>query len=133
MTDKQLRKKYGLKRIDVHMGVFDFTVTVVLGSYEHLDKYVAWKFHDKKYIEIAKESNKGYEPRGKTFFRAGYCPIIWIPRKPKTPREHATLAHEALHAVYHLFDWVNLNANQETEEVMTHSMAHIINKVLETK
>lgn len=68
--------------------------------------------------------------RGKCFFRGGYVPIIWIPKKPRTAREHATLAHECLHVIFHLFEWANIPITRDTEEVMTHSMAYLITNAI---
>ena len=121
----------GLKEVRTSMGLFDFDVMAVVGNYDKACKYVAWKFEDGEVEELGLESNFGYEPRGKCFFRSGYVPVVWIPRKPKTPREHATLAHECLHAVFHLFEWSALPISRDTEEVMTHSMAHLVNNILE--
>lgn len=119
-----------LKEIRVSMGLFDFDVVCVVGDYENACKYTAWKFEDKFVEELGIESNYGYEARGKCFFRAGYVPVIWIPAKPKTPREIATLAHECLHAVFHLFEWVALPVSRDTEEVMTHAQAHLVTNIL---
>ena len=117
-----------IQEIRVQMGIFDFTVIVLIGDYSKACRRVEYKFE-------AKDANlerfdMGYIPRGKCFFRRGYVPIIWIPRKPKTPREQATLAHESLHSVYHLMEWANIPMTRDTEEAVTHSMAHIINTVL---
>ena len=106
------------------MGVFDFEVLVVIGDYKTACAFVSWKVGDKE-IDFT-SLDRGYEPRGRCFFRRGYVPIIWIPRKPQSPREHATLAHECLHAVFHLFEWVDLPLTRDTEEVMTHAMSHLI-------
>ncbi len=119
-----MKKFKGITEKKIHMGLFDFVVIVIVGDYTVAKSYVAWKFEDKE--TDFDEFNREYEPRGMCFSRRGYVPIIWIPKKPKTKREHATLAHESLHAVFHLFDWVNLPLNRDTEEVMTHAMAHII-------
>lgn len=119
-----MKKWKGIIENRVHMGVFDFEVVVVVGDYKTACSYALWKFEDKD--TNLEDFDNGYEPRGKCFFRRGYVPVIWIPRKPKTKREHATYAHECLHAVFHLFEWANLSINRETEEVMTHSMAHLI-------
>ncbi len=119
-----MKKWKGITENRIHMGIFDFQVIVVIGDYKTTCAYVSWKFEDKETNLEAFDMN--YIPRGKCFFRRGYVPIIWIPRKPKTKREHATLAHESLHAVFHLFEWVNLPINRDTEEVMTHAMAHIV-------
>ncbi len=113
---------------NIHMGAFDFSITAIIGDYKETEKLVRWKLDDKDFQ--AETWDNGYEPRGKVFFRRGYVPILWIPRKPKTTREYATLAHEALHCVYHLFEWANLSMNKETEEVAAHSMAHIVNEIL---
>lgn len=110
------------------MGAFDFEVIVVVGDYKTTLAYVSWKFDDKD--TDLEAFDQEYIPRGRCFFRRGYVPVIWIPRKPKTPREHATLAHESLHAVFHLFEWANLPLTRDTEEVMTHSMSHIITNAI---
>ena|SRR3990167_8016815 len=123
--------KFNLKEIRIEMGLFDFDVVCVIGDYKNLGKYIQWKFEDDSFDP--EDFDMKYECRGKCCFKKGYVPVIWIPKKPRTPREYATLAHEALHAVYHLFDWANLPMTRDTEEVMTHSMAHIINNILEDK
>ncbi len=118
-----MNKKWkGITENRVHMGAFDFTVIVVVGDYKTACAYALWKFEDKE----TKIDDMGYDCRGKCFFRRGYVPIIWIPHKPKNNREVATYAHECLHAVFHLFEWANLPLTRDTEEVMTHSMAHLI-------
>ena len=120
--------KHGFKEIRIEMGVFNFSIICIIGDYKNCGKYIQWKFEDKDFNAEAWDMN--YIPNGKVFFRQGYVPILWIPRKPRTTREHATLAHEALHCVYHLFEWANLSMTRDTEEVVAHSMAYIVNEVL---
>jgi len=122
---KQSKPK-GLREKIVHLGVFDFSVVCVVGKYENLGKYLRWKFEDNS-LDLD-DFYDGYKPRGKCCFCRGYVPVVWIPRLPQTPREHATLAHECLHAVYHLFDWASLPLTSDTEEVMTHSMGYLISE-----
>lgn len=126
MNNKE--NSFGLKVKHIHMGLFDFSIVAIIGDYEKVTPFIKWKFDDKEFD--SKVFDMEYEPRGKVFFRQGYVPVLWIPRKPKTPREHATLAHEALHCVFHLFEWAAIPITRDTEEVMTHSMAHIINETL---
>ena len=116
-------KKFGLKEIIVDMGMFDYRIFVVVGPHCGLEKYVQLRYDDKNFKT---EDNA----RGKTIYRTGYVPIIWIPRKPKTAREHSTLAHEAHHAVRHLFNWAGIERNDETEEVAAHALGHIVNEIL---
>jgi len=120
--------KHGFLEKRIHMGVFDYSVICIIGDYKKTEKYVRWKFDDKDFT--ADDWDMGYVPRGKVFFRRGFVPILWIPRKPKTAREYSTLAHEALHCVYHLFEWANLPMSRDTEEAAAHSMAYIINEIL---
>lgn len=122
-------KKLNLQEIRVNMGLFDFDVLFAIGDYSKMQEYIKWKYED-KYFAL-ENFDKGYECRGKCFYRVGYVPIIWIPRRPKTPREYATLAHECLHAIFHLFEWAGLPITRDTEEVVTHSQAHLINGLLE--
>lgn len=121
-------KKLGLQEISVHMGVFDFSVTCAVGDYKKINEYISWKFDDNNFN--VESWDKGYLARGKCFFKTGYVPIIWIPRKPRTSREHATLAHECIHAVFHLFDWASIPISRDTEEVFAHSTAHLITTIL---
>lgn len=111
------------------MGMFDFGINVVVGDYKGLNEYVRFKLDDEEFDTA--NFDGGYGSRGKCLYRAGYRPIIWIPKKPTKPREIATLAHECLHAMYHVQRWANFNLDDSTEEVMTHGMAHIINEILE--
>ncbi len=122
---KDVFKEFGLVEKRIPMGLFDFTVLCVIGKYDGLESYIQWKFEDKDF-----SLRDDYEPRGWCIYCPGYCPVIWIPKKPRNPREYATLAHECLHAVYHLFDWAGIKMTRDTEEVVTHSMAHIINSIL---
>lgn len=121
--------RFKLKEIRVSMGLFDFDVICIIGKQSDAARFVKWKFEDEDLVD--ETLDKGYEARGRCYFRAGYVPIIWIPKKPRTAREHATLAHECLHAVMHLYDWAGLTVSNHNEEVMCHAMAHLINTILE--
>lgn len=124
-------KKLGLREIGIEMGLFDYTVICIIGDHGSLDEYIQYKFDDPDFR--SEDFDKGFKPRGKCLYRPGYVPVVWIPKFPTKPREYATLAHESLHAVYHLFRWAGIEPNDQTEEVMTHAMAHIINTILENK
>lgn len=124
-------KKLGYKEVDIHMGTFDYKIVCVIGDYKNINEYIQYKFEDPDFNYL--DHNRGYEPRGQCIYRTGYVPIIWIPRLPKTPREYATLAHESLHAMCHVFRWAGLSVTDETEEVLTHGMSHIITEILNSK
>lgn len=115
-----------MKEIHIHMGMFDFGVNVAIGGFSNLNKYVRYKLEDET-MDIPDIA------RGWYIARRGFCPIIWIPQFPKTPRQHATLAHEAIHVACRLMEWAAIPKNEDTEEVLTHATAHIVNAVLEQK
>ena len=119
--------KKNLKVYRMEMGMFDFAVRLVVGDYHEAVKYCGRFFNERDFVEYDASINGGYVPRGKCFFKSGYVPVLWIPRVPKTPREHATFAHECTHAVFHLFEWASLPVSRDTEEAFCHALAHLIN------
>jgi len=121
-------KELGLTVIDTHMGLFDYTIRCVFGERDNAEQYVAYVFEEKE-TDHYEGFNRGYEARGTCYFRRGYVPIVWLPRPPETPREHATFAHEVIHAVHHLFEWSATPTIRDTEEVFAHSVAHVIANV----
>lgn len=124
-------KELKLKEYRLNMGLFDFDIIGVIGEYSKMSEYIAWKFEDKDFdTEL---SDMGYVPRGKCYHRRGYVPVIWLPREPKTKRERATFAHEAVHALFHLFEWSSTPISRDTEEVFCHALAHIVTNLFNEK
>ncbi len=117
---------FGLKVTRVHFGLFDYAVYIVTGKYKYVENYIRWKHRDKKY-------NLEKHPCGSlglTFHKPGYVPVIWLPKKPKTPEEIATLSHECLHVVQELFRWTGLQMVFETDEVAAHALSYLVKKIL---
>ena len=118
-----------MKDLQIHMGLFDFAVNFIVGPDDKkVYKYLGETWGDK--TVAASNFNEGYTARGRCYFRKGWVPIIWLPRYPKTPREHATLSHECIHAVWHLFEWASLPMTRDNEEVLAHATSHLINGFL---
>lgn len=101
----------GLKIIRVNMGVFNTWVRIAVGPAKNIHAYVRWADRQPDFVYQDSE-------------------IVWIPRKPRTPEEHGTLAHECLHAAFYLMDWLGMNANQETCEVMAHATGWLVKNAL---
>lgn len=117
--------KLGLKEITVHFGAFDYDLICVVGPHKHVSKYVAGK------NEQADFSFDPTQYRGALFHRAGYVPIIWLPRKPRTAVEHGALAHEVLHAVrIMLVDWAGMTLNEATDEAFCHALGTGVREIL---
>lgn len=116
----------GLKEIHVHFGTFDFAFNCVVGPWEGVRDYVSWKFETDRDTLPDRPP-----PRGMIFRATGYCPILWLPSEPRTPFEHATLAHEVLHAVVQLMEWAGIPLAPESEEAYCHALGYGVRSVLE--
>ncbi len=92
-------------------------------------KYLRKLMRDWGYEEPA-EQNDLDERRGVCFSHKDCAPIIALPRYPKTAEEIGTLAHEAFHAVDHIFDKIRA---YKSDEVFAHSVGAIVRQVLELK
>ena len=75
-----------------------------------------------------KDTNGDYEGnRGLTYYESDCHPVIALPRKPKTPEEIGDLAHEAVHAVKYVFDFIG---EESIDEVFAHCVGAIVREVL---
>jgi len=120
------KRKSRLKKIRVHFGMFDFTVHVVIGDEREAMDFASGA-HRKQYSETH-TLGRAY---GTIYRHNDYEPVIWLPKFPKTTKEHGTLAHEALHAVNELARWAGLDMTYESEETFCHALDYIVEKVLE--
>lgn len=80
--------------------------------------------HTLKYIEDERKDR-----RGATFYGVRLHPVIVLPKYPKTADQIGTLAHEALHAVYNVFDLIE--ETNRAEEIVAHSIGAIVRTVLQ--
>ena len=125
---KTIKQEYGLTEKRISMGLFDFDVLCVTGKIDGLRDYIVWKLEDSDF-----SLDSDYDSRGWCIYKKGYVPVIWIPKKPKSARDYATVAHECVHAVFHLFEWANIPITRDTEEVMTHAVGHLVDGILSKK
>ena len=115
--------KYGLKEITIDFGTFDYAATCIVGPWAGVQKYVRWKLDDPT-------TDVGSVSRGKFFHRDGYSPIIWIPRRPRTPEEYGTLSHECMHLIREVMGWAGVVLTYETDEAYCHAMGHAVRTIL---
>jgi hypothetical protein len=126
MSDKHKKflRKVGIKEREIHLGMVDMEIVFATGKEDNLAEYIAYKFETKEEkIEIG--SAYGY-----CFYCDGYCPIIWLPRYPKTPRELGTLSHECFHASMHVARWLNMPVEEKNEEVIAHCIRFLVQNFL---
>lgn len=120
----------GLTIFRVYMGLFDYHVHVAIGPQAVAVQYVQW-YHKGMLVDRDGVVGADDQRRGFCAYHAPYCPVIWLPRRPRTAREHATLAHECLHAVGHIARWAAIDHSTATEEVFCHALGHLVNGILE--
>lgn len=117
-------KRLGFQVFDVHFGMFDYSVHVVIGPFDNLEKYARWK-HENPDIVLPPNC------RGLNIRTKGRAPILWLPSKPRAPHEIATLAHEMLHVVHSIMDWAGVPLTHDSDEVYCHALGHGVDAVLE--
>lgn len=122
-----IRQRLGFRTLDVHFGMFDFSLTVIVGPHQGIGKYLRWKFEEEFPLDFdASRAHAMY------FMSPNRSPVIWLPRPPRKPREIAALAHELLHAIrYMLTDWAAVPLTRDTDETYCHAMSFAMNRILE--
>lgn len=124
---KQREPKNSFTKINLHFGMFDMTAMVLIGPVEDLVEWATW-WADGVAPDIPNH------PKFNALFmvRDGHAPIIWLPKKPVTPYELGTFAHEAMHLVRYLFiNWAGLPLTSESDEAYAHAMGFVVKSVLE--
>ncbi len=66
--------------------------------------------------------------RGRFFSTSYRQGVIALPHKPKTGEEIGTLTHEAVHAVFDIFEWIE---EKNYDEVFAHSVGAIVREALQ--
>ena len=123
-VSKEGRKAF--KTFQIHAGTYDFGINFcITGDKEKIVRWVNWK------LETDYVRPEDFDCLGKRIFRYGYCPIVWLPKIPKTPTEFGTAQHEIFHSVCDVMRWANIPLTNDTEEAYCHLIKHITKKFLE--
>ena len=116
---------YENKTVKVPILNSDFHVVVCWGDNLHVDRVL--KREGMQDVNVV-ESLMGNS--GVTFMSPRLRPVIAIPRYPETAREVGTLAHEACHAVEHIFNQIGQKLG---DELLAHSVGAVVRITLESK
>lgn len=100
----------------------EYKVVVTFGTPERISKVLKSWGHD-EHSTIGGVEDR----RGACFYTKGCHPIIAMPRKPKTPTEIGTLAHESVHAVEYIFQAIQ---HDGVGEIFAHSVGAVVRGVL---
>lgn len=99
----------------------EYKVVVCIDTPENGYKKVL-KYYDNDTDYIKKDELRNC--RGKCFFWTDRQVFIWVDSRLKT--KYSTLAHEACHAVKHIFDFIG---ERSIDEVFAHSVGAIVRAV----
>jgi hypothetical protein len=124
MKNKMAKKKQPKNKITTQVISLlndEYAVRVVLGKPKDVQKYLLQKI-DKDMPACDSE----FDVRGKTWHLEGRYPIIWVSPKLKGSEFYATLAHEAVHAVRFIFEYIG---EESVDEVFAHSVGAIVRNV----
>lgn len=104
----------------------EYKVIVVFGGAKEIGK-VLKAYHYPEDITHYDLEQMLVDRRGITFYHKNCYPIIALPKKPKTAEQIGTLAHEAVHAIQHIFESIGESSR---DEVFAHSVGAVVREVL---
>jgi hypothetical protein len=111
------------KTIQVSILNNEYKVIVCFGNPKQISKVL------KAWGHIGGDTTGSVNRRGACYHTENCHPLIAMPRFPKTPTEIGTLAHEATHAVHHIFKMIE--EKYTDTEIFAHSVGAIVRKVLQ--
>ena len=100
----------------------EYSVIVCWGSVQTIKKIVKAYYKDGADMVGGLENNRGI-----CYYKYGYHPIIALPCFPKTGEQIGTLAHEAVHAVNHIFEAIQ---EPNRDELFAHSVGAVVRLTL---
>lgn len=119
-----MKKDRRYKEFEVAILNDSYKVYVYLGNKEKANKAIC-KYLGKK-GELITEEN-----RGRSIYVRGFHPCIWIDSALDYQSATGTLAHEAVHAVSEVMEYLGMDMrDQSGNEFLAHSVAAIIRKCL---
>jgi len=120
-----MRKK-SFKTFQVNAGCFDFNINFCISNdISRVVKWVNFKLELPSKTDCFAVKEADFDVLGKRVYIEGYCPIIWMPNNPVTPKEYGTLYHEIFHAVCDVTRWAGVELTHSSEEVYCHLIGHI--------
>lgn len=117
-------KKKILKTFVVPILNDEYKIYVYIGDMDLANKKISKYFGDTH--DLIEPNN-----RGKSIYQRGLHPVIFVDGNLDYIQATATLAHEAIHAVTNIIDYINMNMSDwSTNEILAHSVSAVIRKCL---
>jgi len=102
----------------------EYKVYVYIGDKVKANKAIC-KYLKEKEEFIVKEN------RGKSIYRVGFHPCIWIEGAMDYKTATATMAHESIHAITHIMEYLGMDIHDRSgNEFLAHGVAAILRKCL---
>jgi hypothetical protein len=114
------------REVSIHMGAFDYEITVIVGPQAGVEDYIRQYHKNPEFIDEFSGSASAV-----CYHLEHDDVVIWLPRVPRNSQQIGVLAHEAVHAAWHMLRWANVPLNDDTEEVFSHAVGRIVNTTLE--
>jgi hypothetical protein len=103
----------------------EYSVYVYIGDTKWAKRVIS------KYLDGEEGVSFGECNRGKCLSKIGYHPCIWVDPNLKGKQFSATLAHEAVHAVTHIIEYLAMNGHDQSgNEFLAHGVGAILRKCL---
>lgn len=112
--------------IGISLSIYDYDLNVFV--HPDVREYERWMRRkiDRRYSLPENHVNA----RALFSFRDTGAVCMWLPRKPRTPNELGTLAHECAHVAIHLMDHIGQRVDLENDEPMTYVVGYLVREIL---
>ena len=122
-----MKKDKRFRQFEVAILNTEYKVYVCIGDREKANRAIQGYFQEKlEFVDNIK--------RGVTVYHKGFHPYIWTDGTLDFTTGVATLAHEAIHAVTHIMDYLGMDMKDDSgNEFLAHSVAAILRKCLPDK
>ncbi len=119
MKRKKKKKKLTLKKFRIPIINTEYRVVVLLGPKDQAQRFIRRYFEDDTLVIVGGN-------RGTTYANPKYHPVIYMGISHRHKDFYGTLAHEAVHAVDDIFNYIKDN---NRGELFAHSVGAIVREV----
>lgn len=119
------RNRFGFEEISIPLAIYDASFTCIFGAPDKL-----MPFLDRR-LGRANWTMPDATHRGMTYTWHGKAPVVWMPRRPRSPAEIGVLAHEIVHILTAILVEKGLKLSDSSEEAFAYAMSFCMRSVLE--
>lgn len=110
----------------IDCGTYEFGINFIIESdLKKACKWINFKLELPSDKNVKVNESDFSHSLGKRILINGYCPIVWLPKKPETSTELGTAIHEIFHAVCDCMRWADIELTNSSEEAYCHLIKHV--------